>query len=183
VVHVRLPGWENLETAKSIHSFFEIAALVLFAVLVLFEVLAHRKTKKENLFKILALISFAGAIGAEVVAYPYSRRMDELSSAEIATQRLRVAELELKSRPKPYDERLKAFCDSVDGKILQGLRNGTTRFDRWLFQDQLGELRKLAGEPEASQYIRLEYPGLVKPMDRGMATLVTIEINPLLLKR
>jgi hypothetical protein len=89
-----MPGWNNLESAKSIHAFFEIGALIFFALLVWFEVLVHRHTKREHLFTLLALISFAVAIVAEICAFPYSRRVEKLSSDEINVLSTKFAESE-----------------------------------------------------------------------------------------
>lgn len=77
------PWWTSLDDVRSAHSFFEVSGLVLFAFLVVFEFLEHLKTKREHLFQILGIISFALAILSEILAYPYSQRNDELSGNEI----------------------------------------------------------------------------------------------------
>src|SRR5205807_9157117 len=74
------------------------------------------------------------------------------------------------SQPKPFKEGLKAFCDSVDPAILSSLRSGTTKFHGFFYQDQLGELRSLAQDPEAQKYLRVEYGTLSEVRDRGIAS-------------
>src|SRR6266513_416843 len=77
-------GWNILETVQSVHGWLEGGALVFFVALVVFEVLAQRKTKNEKRFQNIALACFAVAIFMDVVAYPYGRRNDELAKVRIA---------------------------------------------------------------------------------------------------
>lgn len=77
-------GWNSLETVQSVHGWLEGGALFFFVALVVFEVLAQRKTKNEKRFERIALACFAVAIFMEVVAYPYGRRSDELANVRIA---------------------------------------------------------------------------------------------------
>src|SRR6266851_5845778 len=97
-----LPGWHDLETARSIKSFFELWAILLFAAVVLFEVLAHRSpkdAKKKHVFDVLALGSFGLAVAFELCAYPYSKRVDTLAEQKIQSA-LAAAKM------KPFNERL-----------------------------------------------------------------------------
>ena len=86
------------------------------------------------------------------------------------------------SQPKPFKERLKAFCDSVDPAILTALRDGDTKFHGFFYQDQLGELRGLAADPEAQKYLRVEYGAKSEVRDRGIASEVTFELDPSVLR-
>jgi hypothetical protein len=86
------------------------------------------------------------------------------------------------SQPKPFKERLTIFCNRLDAAILPALRNGNTKFHANLYQDQLAELRELAADPEAHRYLRVEYGGVSSVLDRGIATDVTFELDPLLLE-
>ena len=165
------PGWNDLEFAKGIHAFFELGGLILFAVLVLFEILAHRHTKRENLFKILALVSFALAIGFELLAYPYSRRVEKLSDDKIS-------ELESGLKPKPFNERLRVFCNSVDPNILLGLRNGTNKFHGFFSQSELGELRKFAAEPESVKFMAVQFGNESVVLTDGVRSEATLILNP-----
>src|ERR1700723_3579571 len=80
--------WNSLESVRAVHSAFELAALFFFALLVVFDVLAHmsdsNKTVERGLERI-GLVCFAIAVLAEVIAYPYSKRNDDLSGSEIKT--------------------------------------------------------------------------------------------------
>jgi hypothetical protein len=92
-----LPGWNSPISVRSIHAFLEVSALLCFAALVVFDVVAHFETKRKRLFERIALIFFALAVLAEIVAYPYSKRNDEFSTGEIARLN-KVAEAERLAR-------------------------------------------------------------------------------------
>ncbi len=79
-----MPGWTSLATVQSLHGWLEAGALFFFAALVVFELLAHRKTENARRFEKMGLACFAVAIFMEVVAYPYGRRNDELAAVRIA---------------------------------------------------------------------------------------------------
>src|SRR5579872_4686028 len=82
-----LPGWYSLSSVVEIHAKLEGVAVVFFVALVVFDVLAHLKKSRETLFERIALICFAVAVLAEVCAYPYSRRMDNLAKeANVVTE-------------------------------------------------------------------------------------------------
>jgi hypothetical protein len=92
-------GWGSLETVQSVHSWLEGGALFFFTVLVLFEALALRRTHNEKRLEKIALACLAMAIFLEVVAYPFSRRNDELATVRIAELNSRASENEKKSCP------------------------------------------------------------------------------------
>jgi hypothetical protein len=79
--------WSSIDSVRSVHSTLEGGAIVFFALLVLFDVLAHLSddTHKERAkrFERIGLCCFGVAVLAELIAYPYSRRNDELSGTEI----------------------------------------------------------------------------------------------------
>ncbi len=77
-------GWNSLETVQSVHGWLEGGALFFLSALVVFEVLAYRKTENEKRFEKIGLACLAVAIFMEVVAYPYGRRNDELAGLRIA---------------------------------------------------------------------------------------------------
>src|ERR1700683_4160111 len=93
-----LPNWNSLESVRNAHTFLEGGALLFFAVLVVFDVLAHlydeENRDRARLFAGIGLCCFGVAILAEIVAYPYSRRNDLLSDQQNAVQRDRIAILE-----------------------------------------------------------------------------------------
>jgi hypothetical protein len=82
-----LPDWDSLDSVRRVHSDLEIAALVFFALLVVCEALAHLSDdkKKERRFDKIGIAFFALAVLAEIVAYPYGQRNDELSTATISS--------------------------------------------------------------------------------------------------
>jgi divalent metal cation (Fe/Co/Zn/Cd) transporter len=59
-----LPFWNSLETTKSIHRWTQGAAIFFFALLVLFEAVAHWSKKKEitDRFLTFAIVAFALAV-------------------------------------------------------------------------------------------------------------------------
>jgi hypothetical protein len=81
-----LPDWNSLDSVRRAHSGLEGAALVFFALLVVFDVLAHlseENKERERLLERIGLCCFAVAVLAEIVAYPYSQRNDALSDQKI----------------------------------------------------------------------------------------------------
>ena len=75
-----LPGWASLSAVVEIHAALEGLAVLFFVALVVFDVLAHLDKKRERILERIALGCFAVAVLAEVGAYPYSRRIDSLST-------------------------------------------------------------------------------------------------------
>ena len=85
---VRLfPDWNSLDSVRHAHSFLEAVALVFFALLVFFDVLAHfsEDKKRERLLEKIGLCFFAVAVFAEIGAYPYGQRNDTLSEQIIGS--------------------------------------------------------------------------------------------------
>src|ERR1035437_2628683 len=79
--------WDVLESVRKLRSFFEGLAIVLFALLVLFDILAHRSEDKnrERARKLerIGLWFFGLAILAEIITHEYGKRNDDLSENEI----------------------------------------------------------------------------------------------------
>jgi len=88
-----LPGWNSLDAVRKIHNALEGGALLFFAGLVAFDTLAHFNKKYEKLFEEIALLLFAVAVFAEICAYPYSRRNDELSGQALTATEAEIARL------------------------------------------------------------------------------------------
>jgi hypothetical protein len=86
---VRIPEWNSLDSVRRAHSWLEAFALVFFALLVMFDVLAHMYEKKsDNLAHRLEKIGlwfFAIAVLSEIAAYPYGQRNDTLSEQTIGS--------------------------------------------------------------------------------------------------
>jgi hypothetical protein len=94
-----IPDWNSLDSVRHVHSDLEAAALVFFALLVLFDILAHLSTdnKKKTLLEKIGLCCFAIAVLAEVVAYPYGQRNDTLSGQIIGSLDAETREALIKS--------------------------------------------------------------------------------------
>src|SRR5690242_10433913 len=86
-------GWTSPTEVKQIHDVLEGLALLFFAALVVFEAVTHFTTSKEKVYTSIGLCAFAIAVLLEIVAYPYSRRNDELSGAAFLKQQKEIAEL------------------------------------------------------------------------------------------
>jgi hypothetical protein len=63
------PGWNTASIVRDIHDWLEGLALVFFAGLVVFDVLAHLGTKHNRQVEKTALICFAIAVIAEICGY------------------------------------------------------------------------------------------------------------------
>ena len=147
------PGWDTLETVRAVRDFFEVTALVLFAVLVLFETLAllsKQTPKKEHFFEVAAVISFALAVLCEVYAYPYSRRIDTLADRAIAKA---IAEAQVKPLKQRVIEALNCMDPNVTFQLAKENRDITVVMP--LPMTYCDELRKLCAERGAAQYITL----------------------------
>ena len=109
-------------------------------------------------------------------------RLDKELQEQTATALRATAELETRTRPKPFQDRLLACLDGIDPKIRQGFIAGVPRFKGVLKPYQLTELQKLASEPEASQFISLKTESAVVFMDEGTGTPVEFELKGALIK-
>ena len=101
-----IPGWNSLDSVRRVHGDLELIALVFFALLVLFEVLAflEKEHTKKILLEKIGLWFFAVAVLAELIAYPYGQRNDTLSGQEIGS-------LDIKAQ-RAADNASKAVADS-----------------------------------------------------------------------
>ena len=101
-----IPGWNSLDSVRRVHGDLELIALVFFALLVLFEVLAflEKEHTKKILLEKIVLWFFAVAVLAELIAYPYGQRNDTLSGQEIGS-------LDIKAQ-RAADNASKAVADS-----------------------------------------------------------------------
>src|ERR1035438_6618855 len=73
---IPIPDWNSLDSVRHVHSELEGVALLFFALLVIFDVLAHlsEDKKRERALERLALWFFAVAVLSEIIAYPYGQR-------------------------------------------------------------------------------------------------------------
>jgi hypothetical protein len=124
-----IPDWNSLDSVRRAHSDLEAAALVFFALLVLFDILAHLSTddKKKTLLEKIGLCCFAIAVLAEVAAYPYGQRNDTLSGQVIGSLDAETREALIKSGTAlaQSKEAETKSGDAIDkaGKAQESLRN------------------------------------------------------------
>jgi hypothetical protein len=124
-------GWTSLETVQSVHAWLEGGALFFFAALVVFEALAFFKTQNKKRFEKIALACLAMAIFLEVIAYPYSRRNDELATVRIDERNARASENEKEAdrlRKLAQDEslaRLQLEAELAGRRISKGSQSAT----------------------------------------------------------
>ena len=82
-----LPDWDSLDSVRKAHSCLELWAIWLFAALVVCDVVAHliEDTRKPlaKIFERIGLCCFALAVIAELAAYKYGQRNDDLSAGVI----------------------------------------------------------------------------------------------------
>ena len=95
---ILLPDWNSLESVRNAHSLLEGGALLFFAALVVFDVLAHLYEEEDHdrakPFSRIGLWCFGVAILAEIAAFQFSRRNDLLSDQLNAAQREEIARLD-----------------------------------------------------------------------------------------
>ncbi len=94
-----IPDCNSLDSVRQAHSLLEATALVFFALLVLFDVLAHlsKDENKKTLLEKIGLGFFAVAVLAEIIAYPYGQRNDALSARIIGSLDAKASEADHKS--------------------------------------------------------------------------------------
>jgi hypothetical protein len=84
-----LPDWNSLDSVRNAHSHLELWAIWLFVILVVCDVVAHfiEDDRKElaKRFVRFGLLCFALALVAELFAYRYGQRSDELSAGVISS--------------------------------------------------------------------------------------------------
>jgi hypothetical protein len=131
-----IPNWSSLDSVRRTHSDLEAAALVFFALLVLFDILAHLSTddKKKTLLEKIGLYCFAIAVLAEVVAYPYGQRNDILSGQVIGSLDAETREALIKSGTAlaQSKEAETKSGDAIDkaGKAQESLGNAENEANR-----------------------------------------------------
>lgn len=78
-----MPDWNSLDSVRNAHSFLELWSIWLFAVLVVCDIVAHliedNHKSKAKFIERVGLLCFAFAVAAELGAYKYGQRNDELS--------------------------------------------------------------------------------------------------------
>ena len=149
-----LPDWNSLDSVRRAHSELEAVALVFFALLVVFDVLAHLSSEnktKETLFEKIALICFAVAVLAEIAAYPYGQRNDVLSEHIIGSLDVKAREAFTNASnalTKASEAETKSdAANTVSGKARDKADAAGKKADS--FEADIVSAKKLAAEAES----------------------------------
>lgn len=91
----------------------------------------------------------------------------------------RISQLqEIKLLPKPLATRLYLLLSSIDSNIPNAIITGYRDFKLALKQSDIGDLQKLAAEPDSKRLLSITaYGGLYDEPDRGMVTVVYFSIT------
>lgn len=149
--------WNTVESVRTVHSFLEGWALVFFALLVLFDVLAHltedEHREQSRTFERIGLWCFGVAVIAEIFAYPYSRRNDALSSQQDATQKATIARLDNSTQGLKTDaQHSKERADTLEAG-LETERQKTARFERQANIARLELAKQIKSQGPRSKFI------------------------------
>jgi len=79
-------------------------------------------------------------------------------------------------------DRLISCLDDIDKRIMPAFRAGTASFQGKISPHQVAELRKLAAEPGASQYITLTVQPVIVFTESDAADSVKFKLKPALLQ-
>lgn len=135
-----IPDWNSLESVRRTHSDLEAAALAFFALLVLFDILAHlsKDENRKTLLEKIGLCFFAVAVVAEIMAYPYGQRNDTLSANMIGS---------LSTEAEHADTKAKKAL-TVSGTALAQAGEAATKAGK--AEDSLGKAEKEADNAQAA---------------------------------
>src|SRR5712692_2222543 len=135
------PGWDSPEFVRSAHETLEGLAILFFAALVVFDVIAHFETPRHRLYERIGLVCFGIAVLAEVIAYPYGKRNDEFSDRQISRLNKEAGDARLKAANAEKSAGEANERASKNEKETERLRNANL-----LLQADVLRLRK-ASEP------------------------------------
>jgi len=83
---ISIPNWDSLDSVRWAHSSLELASIVCFGLLALFDILSHLTEENKERARVLERIGlcfFVIAIIAEVAGYVYGQRNDSLAGEQI----------------------------------------------------------------------------------------------------
>lgn len=157
-----LPGWDSPSAVVAIHAALEGAALLFFAALVVFDMLAHLNKKRELILERIGLVCFGVAVLAEIAAYPYSRRNDDLSAEAMRNADKRIADLnkEAANARKETEQVRKegeGLKKQAEDERLARVRIEASVVWRRLTEEQKREIGSALGRTFANQGVSLWY--------------------------
>ncbi|HAO78546.1 MAG TPA: hypothetical protein DCQ92_06130 [Verrucomicrobia subdivision 3 bacterium] len=80
-------------------------------------------------------------------------KIDKELKEQTATALRATTELDARTRPKPFRQRLCEVLASIDSKILPALKAGNRNFNGGITASQFNDLQKIASEPGARDFI------------------------------
>jgi hypothetical protein len=157
------------------HALWISLAGALCAIIVRFE-----KSLPKRLHRILLACSLFVGLATPLLGL-LKKSMDDQWKIELQRQVSAATEA---TRQKPFKVRLIAFLDSVDKRIVPALAAGQTVFPGQLGDSQFTDLKRLAGEPGAQEYVTVNLSQIGFSFGQGGGTVNSVEItlNPSLLK-
>lgn len=164
-----LPGWDSLETVARIHRFFEVAGIV----------------------------CLAGLVGAEVVAYIYGHRKDELLAAQQTARDSAIAERhqrEMENAKKQQDEASKKMSALEERQAPRSLSTKQQQMIVEALRPHTGHVVSITmlGDAEAKAYAEqiirslslagwkpaITFVGVMAPPDYGVICTVSDQAGP-----
>jgi hypothetical protein len=116
-----------------------------------------------------------------VLVLVFGGRSSYLQSKAANAQADRIAELEEKTKPIPLNVRIVTFLDSLDPRIVEGVKNGIYMSGGAVSPYQLTELQKLATEDKEQMYMILKTEPSIGFGEAGMSYNVELMLKPALI--
>lgn len=110
-------------------------------------------------------------------------KIDKELQEQTATALRATTELDARTRPKPFRQRLCEVLSSIDSKILPALKAGNRNFNGGITASQFTDLQKIASESGATEFIIVD-PGVnmgVGMGPEGITYGVKFTVSPKLL--
>ncbi len=170
-MHIVGSFWDSEKSIGGLVTFLDYAGFVDFVAGVVLLVIWYKKPKKTQERK-LTLVAIILSLLAAVLWVADSKLSHRLTALQLVAQ----------STPKPLDERLRAFFDSVDPIILNALKHGIANIDANLNSLQTVELRNFGKEPGVGRYITSVTPKFSGMTPMGEMNTVTLNLSTNLIK-
>jgi hypothetical protein len=161
-----LPGWESLESVKTIDSMVQIATLAFWCLLVIFEIVAVAWKKRATFFTVLALGALAIAVSGEIVHFKYDNRKEILYEVREAAANELIQELRKHEIPRTLtqDEKQRFVATLKTGKPHRITVRNAPDLESQNYADQLSDALREAGwtlNPPPFAMLTHSVPGIV----------------------